>query len=285
MKGLHRLEEYCSQTTELGALAWSGLATWHAAFDGDPRWKLVRRNIERECVRKDVVPDKWNKFLCSLVEACRGGNFDDDPCAAIDTVLKRKEGEFFLSGREMDSPPRVSTYLKWDHWIKTYRQQERMDFSFAREPRGEEMVGQMLGRAGKPVWCTCGTGSELPDAASVRNRLGLEHHEEGTPYVRVTYGYEEVLKPRNIRLHAPTFLDAYFAYGSSEMSFVFQKREEWGGGPDWGKAYDLSGAGAGCAEALHEPFMIGAIDGRLFDVKLGRGRRVDPKAMLAGSDI
>lgn len=126
------------------------LFRWYQELGEEPQFQLIRRNLDRECDRRDIDERVWNEFLLEIAnrlaphdqiqaEAYRlwvsGGGFDgrdwDDwlaaervvlsrtllaPLAPVDSAIRNSPGKFLLAGREVPPPAagRLARYMRFE---------------------------------------------------------------------------------------------------------------------------------------------------------------------------
>jgi len=267
------LREYCQERRGLGTAIWVDLQRWYEVFGDQPFWRWIRRNIDRECDRRDVYRIKWDRFLRELAaELVQKGveEYRQQPCLPVDLVIRADHSSnrhyFLLPGRKLRSGhPWLYRYISLDDFH--FYVSNPMAFRRMRLPQlasainggavtGAVMENSIFGKPQSPVWCTDGSLSLETAATIVRNRLALVPRTHGW-VVEIKYPYG-LLERQGECLRSPTFLDA--ARDGACKNWIFVKNRN-PGGPGWGYTVDMTRGGScdrGAPEAVHAPIKIEA---------------------------
>ena len=240
---------------------WAVIENRYRSLELQPKMRLIRKNLDRECACDDIDAEVWTEFLRELA----GIELPTNCQQAIDTILGRRRQYYFLPGKIIDSdnPERLFHYMR----LGRFAQYNLKDFAIPQTAILERMITEKRvsgvhlednvigGVPQRPVWVTTDVLGTETSGDRVRNALGMRHVDSvGDSLVEVSYPLRFT---RGI--HAPTFIDACWRKASD--SWIFRKRdqEENPMGPKWGTTIDMSdqnGGTTGSPEAVHAPFLI-----------------------------
>lgn len=238
------------------------LIAWHAAFGVDDAWRLIQRNLDRECARADIDQAVLDDFLREV--ASRYALNSWEPTGLVDEVLGARRSFFLLPGRRLPiESRRLSRVMRLDAFVKHQLQpqwtpiRDNLDAVITAVQNGtvtgHDLANRTMGRSGYPTWVA--HSDDVPAGASadaLRNLLGLKHIEHGH-LVEVSYP-DTFLGSEHLALRAPTLLDSV-ANGAD--NWIFAKRAG-AGGPEWGHTVDIAKSAVGISEAVHREFQITA---------------------------
>lgn len=234
------------------------LRQWHDAFDNDDAWRLIRRNLDRDCARQDIDHARLRDYLRDVAQKFQP-NVGDAPLSVMDQVYAARKSYFLLPGQPLPPVGRgVARVLRADHLLKfqlhaagiavTMGLASLVSAVASGAIRGRDLAGSHMGRVDHPVW-VC-PADRLPDTADAcRDQLGLHHVAHGH---LVSIEYPERILESAFALRAPTTIDS--AAGGAD-NWIFGKRTA-PGGPGWGHAVDLASSGVGIDEAVHRDFPV-----------------------------
>jgi hypothetical protein len=241
----------------LSGRLWFTLEQWYKAFVSDEAL-LIRRSIDRECARYDIVANVWDRFLTDIVSYRK---MPADPYELIEGILSGpNRSEYLLPGKPVVWSGEVCHYERLDRFIEHGLRLpiagdeviERIaNLIQAGRCTGEDLEGARLGRTDKPYWVTDDALGGETESDQVCNRLGLRSlNQAGHRLVEIRYS-AAYLENRRIEVKAPTVLDSW--QDGLQCSWIFTKRPEQGAGPTSGRTVDISdGEGkTGMVEAVH----------------------------------
>jgi hypothetical protein len=254
------LATYIAASSRFSAAEAAALNAWHASFAVDDAWRLIRRNVDRECDRSDIDTTILDEYLSDIASRYTAATWD--PVVLMDLVLDARRSHFLLPGQPLPlEGTSLSRVMRVDHLMKF--QLYRSGVPILRDISGvirdlqsgaltgRDLEGSNMGRADRPLWTTRTADiASATSADSLRNRLGLKHVEHGH-LVELVYP-DSWLAGHSLALRAPTFLDGIAAGADN---WIFVKRSS-PGGPDWGHAIDLRTSGHGAPEAVHRDFHV-----------------------------
>jgi hypothetical protein len=237
----------------------------------------VRRNVDRECARRDIDPDVWAEFFFELVSH----RDEPDSYAAIRQTLNGpRKGKFFLAGKAIPWSGDVFHYERIDRFVV-----HSLNLPIAGDQTleriasliedgictGDALHDKTLGRPDRPNWVTDDELSAEPESDRVRDRLGLRSlNRAGYRLVEIRYR-EAYLAQKKIEIRAPTVLDSW--QDGAKQSWIFTKRPEEGNGPESGRTIDIS-------ETDGKPGAVEAVHGSVI-VKKGEGPQIRIRVLHA----
>jgi hypothetical protein len=236
----------------------AALTQWSGEFDIDDAWKLIRRNVDRDCDRQDIDHSRLREYLRDIAQAYQP-TVADAALAVMDSVFSARRSHFLLPGLALSfAVTRVARVARADHVLKYQLHHAGIAITMglgafiaalqANRIGGQDLAGSHMGRADHPVW-VCPADQRPASADDCRNWLGLHHIDHGH---LVSIAYPTSILAGHLALRAPTALDGT-AGGAG--NWIFAKRGA-AGGPAWGHAVDLATSGAGVDEAVHPDFAI-----------------------------
>jgi Protein of unknown function (DUF2934) len=285
--------EYCERNFE--ASARKRLAKWYDALGEEPDLRLIRRNLDRECHRRDIREPVWNDFLLEIARLLapsdqiegeayhqwlHHGRIDGRdwvdwllaetivlnrsllaPLASVDSAIRSNPGRFVLAGREVPSlPDRLTRYMRFEDFainnLKT--------FPIPLEGRSHHGVSMIQRGAimGKHMEGTSfgkpGSPVWCTDASmATEDDVHTVRNRLGMKDVNGGYLVELAFSPGLLErpLQAPTQVDASVP---SASNWIFVKNRA-DGGPDWGytvEACEDLTCRRGVPEAVHAPFHV-----------------------------
>jgi hypothetical protein len=232
------------------------LTQWCADLGSDDALKLIQRNFDRECLRKDIPSVTLRDFLRDVAAGYSGSS---DPLDVIDQVLRNNRPAYAVPGSRLAAASNlnVSRVVRADQLLKHHFLKLPVPTNLKNFVSGlqngtfvaSDMVGSQMGRADLPIW-VCRADILPTTADTCRDERGLKHIDRGH---LIELNYPVRLTPKG--LHAPTTLDGC---ANSADNWIFAKRGVTGGGPDWGHTVNLATSKPGVDEAVHNSFTIDA---------------------------
>ena len=188
--GAPDLREYCAK--HLGG-SWPRLADWYDSLGGTPGTELLRINLDRECQREDLDPAVWQELLRRLAAAQPSAA---DPYTALRQVVEEDPGLFMLRGRRIDGPLTLRRYLRARDF-EALLVAPSPTTAWGDVNLGLGLENKLLGRPGRPVWCSDATYAAENDPHVISTDLWVNPEEH---IVEIAYTSDALMPDNFVRV-------------------------------------------------------------------------------------